>query len=214
MIDARITPWVQRLIQPLVSYLSSKNVTANQVTVVGFLLGLFAVPMILLSCWQAALFFIALNRIFDGIDGQLARQQQNSSSAGGYLDICLDFLFYASIPLAFGLAEPQLWGPAALVLMLAFIGTGSSFLAFAAAAETYQLQRPQFSNKSFYYMQGLTEGTETIAVFVAFCLWPEYFPWLAYGFALACFITIITRIAGGFRTLQQAEASIERNPET
>merc|ERR1712093_47440 len=114
------------------------------------------------------------NRVCDGIDGELARYQSSSSSAGGFLDICLDFLFYASVPLAFGTANPQEWGVPALVLIASFIGTGSSFLAFAIAAEKFNIDRPQFSNKSFYYMQGLTEGTETIAVFLAFCLWPSY----------------------------------------
>ena len=145
----------------------------------------------------------------DGIDGELARYQKSSSSAGGYLDICLDFLFYASIPLAFGIADPINWGIPAMVLLATFIGTGSSFLAFAIAAEKFQIARPQFANKSFYYMQGLTEGTETILVFLAFCIWPQYFAEMAYIFAAACAVTVVTRIAGGFSTLDKVERSVK-----
>ena len=92
-----------------------------------------------------------------------------------------------------------------MVLMATFIGTGSSFLAFAVAAEKFQIERPQFSNKSFYYMQGLTEGTETILVFLAFCIWPQHFAVIAYCFAAACAVTVVTRVAGGFTTLQNEE---------
>lgn len=205
MLDAKITPFIKPLLKPLITALDAIGVSPNQVTVAGFIIGIFAVPFIILNWWGAALSCIILNRVFDGIDGELARYQQSSSSAGGFLDICLDFLFYASIPLAFGIADPINWGIPAMVLLATFIGTGSSFLAFAIAAEKFNIDRPQFANKSFYYMQGLTEGTETILVFLAFCIWPEHFAALAYIFAAACALTVVTRIAGGFSTLNKVE---------
>ncbi|GGW77799.1 CDP-alcohol phosphatidyltransferase family protein [Alteromonas halophila] len=205
MLDATITPFIKPLFRPVVTRLDKLGITPDQVTLAGFFIGLLAMPMIIATWWTAALVCIALNRLCDGIDGELARYQHTSSSAGGYLDICLDFLFYASIPLAFGIADPVNWGVPALVLLTAFIGTGSSFLAFAVAAEKYQIDRPQFAHKSFYYMQGLTEGTETIIAFVVFCLWPQHFAMLAYIFAGACAITIVTRIAGGYRTLKAVQ---------
>ncbi|OJF67956.1 hypothetical protein BK026_03700 [Alteromonas sp. V450] len=205
MLDAKITPFIKPLLKPLITTLDAIGISPNQVTVAGFIIGIFAVPFIILNWWNMALGCIILNRIFDGIDGELARYQQSSSSAGGFLDICLDFLFYASIPLAFGIANPEEWGIPAMVLLATFIGTGSSFLAFAIAAEKFQIDRPQFANKSFYYMQGLTEGTETILVFLAFCIWPQYFAMLAYVFAAACAVTVVTRIAGGFSTLDKVE---------
>lgn len=207
MLDAKVTPYIKPLLRPIVVELAKRAITPNHVTLAGFIVGLMAVPLIILNWWLGALGFIILNRVCDGIDGELARYQKSSSSAGGYLDICLDFLFYASIPLAFGIANPSEWGIPAVVLLATFIGTGSSFLAFAVAAEKYNIERPQFANKSFYYMQGLTEGTETIAVFLAFCIWPNYFPIMAYCFAAACFVTIVTRIGGGFATLKRVELS-------
>lgn len=203
MLDSRITPFIKPALRPLVKALDRAGVHPDHLTLAGFGIGLLALPAIIAGWYGVALVMIVLNRVMDGLDGELARFQQSSSSAGGFLDICLDFLFYAAIPLAFGLADPQGWGPAALVLIAAFIGTGSSFLAFAIAAEKYHIDRPQFAHKSFYYMQGLTEGTETIAIFIAFCLFPQWFTPLAYGFALACFITVFTRIYGGYMTLKK-----------
>ncbi|MGJ8693976.1 MAG: CDP-alcohol phosphatidyltransferase family protein [Thalassotalea sp.] len=208
MLDKYITPVIKPLLTPVVRLLHKRNVSPDQVTFYGFLVGLLALPLLALQLWSWALAAIILNRILDGLDGALARYSKQSSSAGGYLDITLDFLFYAAIPLGFALADPIQNGVAAALLLAAFIGTGSSFLAFAIAAEKFKLDKPQFKNKSFYYLNGLTEGTETIVLFIAFCLWPQYFPVLAIIFAIACAITIFTRIYGGYHTLKAQEQKL------
>lgn len=190
--------------------INKSGITANQLTVFGFLVGMFAVPLLAFEMWYGALIAIALNRILDGLDGALARYANQSSSAGGFLDITLDFLFYAAIPLGFILANPAQNAIAGAILLATFIGTGSSFLAFAIAAEKFKLDKLQFKYKSFYYLNGLTEGTETIALFVAFCIWPQHFAIMASLFAAACAITIFTRIYGGYHTLKQLEANISK----
>lgn len=203
MLDRFITPVIKPLLTPIVVQLDKRNIHADHVTLFGFFIGLLAVPLLAMKFWTAALIAILINRILDGLDGALARYQQQANSAGGYLDICVDFLFYAAIPLGFAMADAQQNALAATVLLAVFIGTGSSFLAFAIPAEKLNLARPQFANKSFYFLNGLTEGTETIAFFVAFCLWPDYFPQLAYAFAFLGSITIFTRIQGGYQTLRK-----------
>ena len=205
MLDKFITPVIKPLLTPIVVGLDKRGITADQLTVVGFIIGLIAVPLIAFQLWYGALAAIVLNRIFDGLDGALARHANQSSSAGGFLDITLDFLFYAAIPFGFILANPAENAVAGAFLLATFIGTGSSFLAFAIAAEKFKLEKPQFKYKSFYYLNGLTEGTETIALFVAFCLWPQHFAVLATIFAVACAVTIFTRIHGGYHTLKLQE---------
>lgn len=207
MLDKFITPVIKPVLLPIVILLHKGKITANQLTVVGFLIGLLALPLLAFELWYGALTAIVLNRILDGLDGALARYAKQSSSAGGFLDITLDFLFYAAIPLGFILADPEQNAIAGAILLASFIGTGSSFLAFAIAAEKFKLDKPQFNYKSLYYLNGLTEGTETIALFVAFCLWPQHFALLASIFAFACAITIFTRIYGGYHTLKQQEAN-------
>jgi hypothetical protein len=91
-------------------------------------------------------------------------------------------------------------------LLTAFVATGSSFLAFAALAAQRGLHNPQYPEKSFYFLGGLTEATETLVVLCAMCLWPAYFAPLAYGFAALCFITWLGRIAAGVRVLAEAPA--------
>lgn len=213
MLDKFITPIIKPLLTPVVMLMHKRGITADQLTVVGFLVGLLAVPLLAFEMWYGALVAIALNRILDGLDGALARYANLSSSAGGFLDITLDFLFYAAIPLGFILANPEQNAIAGSLLLATFIGTGSSFLAFAIAAEKFKLEKPQFKYKSFYYLNGLTEGTETIALFIAFCIWPQHFAVMASIFAIACGITIFTRIHGGYHTLKQQEADANKATE-
>ena len=213
MLDKFITPVIKPLLTPVVMLMHKRGITADQLTVVGFLVGLLAVPLLAFKIWYGALVAIALNRILDGLDGALARYANQSSSAGGFLDITLDFLFYAAIPLGFILANPEQNAIAGSLLLATFIGTGSSFLAFAIAAEKFKLEKPQFKYKSFYYLNGLTEGTETIALFIAFCIWPQHFAVMASIFSIACGITIFTRIHGGYHTLKQQEADANKAAE-
>lgn len=207
MLDRYITPVIKPLLTPMVVQLDKRGISADQLTVAGFIVGLCAVPLLAFELWYAALFMIILNRVTDGLDGALARYTNQSSSAGGFLDITLDFLFYAAIPFGFILANPDQNAIAGAFLLVSFIGTGSSFLAFAIAAEKFSLDKPQFKYKSFYYLNGLTEGTETIAFFVALCIWPEHFAVLASLFAVACLITVFTRIHGGYHTLKLQQST-------
>ncbi|MEZ8195493.1 MULTISPECIES: CDP-alcohol phosphatidyltransferase family protein [Vibrio] len=198
---------IQIIRQPLTFAAKNANtagLTANQITVAGFALGCLAFPALLFQQYQWALLFIVINRIFDGLDGALARIQGITDS-GGFLDISLDFLFYSLVPFGFVLANPDQNAIAGALLIFSFIGTGSSFLAFAVMAGKRNINNPVYSNKSLYYMSGLTEGTETIGCFVLFCLFPSQFANIAYVFSALCWITTFTRIWSGFHTIKADE---------
>ena len=180
------------------------NVTADQTTLFGFMLGCMALPSLIFQQYGLALVFVILNRLCDGLDGALARIQGISDS-GGFLDISLDFLFYSLVPFGFVLANAEQNAIAGAFLIFSFIGTGSSFLAFAVMAGKRDIENPVYKNKSLYYMAGLTEGTETIACFVIFCLFPDYFAQIAYVFGTLCWITTTNRIWAGYTTLKRHE---------
>jgi len=200
MIDAKLLPLQRRLLRPMALGLVTFGVRADQVTITGFLVGIVALPLLASEQYIWALVFILLNRLLDGIDGELARLTI-TTDRGAFLDIALDFVFYALIPLGFALANVTENALAAAVLLAAFVGTGSSFLAFSLMAEKRKLHAQKFPSKGLYYLGGLTEGAETIAVFVAFCLWPNLFTPLAYGFAFACGLTTLSRWLQGWHLL-------------
>ena len=176
------------------------HIGADAVTLAGFSLGIAAAVAIVFGHFYWGLALLLAGRAADGLDGAIARLTQ-PTDRGAYLDITLDFLFYASIPLAFAIVAPSANALPAAVLLAAFIGTGSAFLAFAVFAERRGLSNATHSQKGFYYFGGLTEGSETLACFALMCLWPDHFAWWAYGFASLCALTIITRIVGGAKML-------------
>lgn len=198
MIDSALLPLQRRLLAPPARWLARRGVAADHVTVAGFAVGALAVPALAAGAYGLALALILLNRLADGLDGAVARLGR-PSDRGAFLDIALDFLFYALVPLGFALADPAASALPAAALIASFVGTGSSFLAFALMAERRGQTAAAYPAKGIYYIGGLTEGFETIAVFVAMCLWPALFPLLAYGFAAACLLTTLTRWRMGWR---------------
>ncbi|WP_252180595.1 CDP-alcohol phosphatidyltransferase family protein [Endozoicomonas sp. 4G] len=204
MLDRWTSLWIRSPLNLLARPLKKMGVRADQITLTGFLIGLTVVPLLAFGLYLPALAAILVNRLMDGLDGALARITR-SSDAGGYLDITLDFIFYAAVVLGFALADPEKNALMASLLIFTFMGTGSSFLAYAIMAQKKGLSDPNFSNKSFYYLNGLAEGTETIAIFVLFCLFPQYFPILAAIFAALCILTTVTRVWGGYQTIRQAD---------
>jgi len=198
MFDRRLIPIQNRALAPAARWLAARNVGADTITVVGFAVGLAALPLLACSAFLPALAAILINRLLDGLDGAVARLGR-PTDRGAFLDIALDFFFYGTVPLGFALADPSSNALPAAVLLLSFIGTGSSFLAFAAISHKRGTPVAPYPGKGLQFVGGLTEGAETIALFAAMCLLPGLFPWLAYGFAAACLATTAIRWWWGWK---------------
>ncbi|EOW2952920.1 CDP-alcohol phosphatidyltransferase family protein [Escherichia coli] len=173
MLDRHLHPRIKPLLHQCVRVLDKPGITPDGLTLVGFAIGVLALPFLALGWYLAALVVILLNRLLDGLDGALARRRE-LTDAGGWL-------------------------------LFAFIGTGSSFLAFAALAAKHQIDNPGYAHKSFYYLGGLTEGTETILLFVLGCLFPAWFAWFAWFFGALCWMTTFTRVWSGYLTLKSLQ---------
>lgn len=202
MFDRLATRLIRPTVDALAAPLARAGVQANTVTILALALGLGAAALIANGFFALGGVLIVLSRACDALDGAIARQTQ-ATDLGGFLDIVLDFVFYASIPLAFALADPAHNALAAAVLLAAFVGTGSSFLAFAVIAAKRQWDNLAYPNKSFYFLGGLTEGFETLLCFIAMCCWPGYFSALAWGFAALCVVTLVTRVVWGVRAFAE-----------
>ena len=200
MLDRAAQALIAPGLQAGAQWLVRRGVSADSVTLTGFALGLLGAALIALGQPAHGLAWLLASRLADGLDGMVARATR-PTDRGAFLDITLDFLFYASVPLAFALADPGANALAAAVLLAAFIGTGSSFLAFAVLAERRGLASLAYPNKGLYYLGGLTEAGETLACFVAMCLWPTAFVPLALGFAALCGLTLLARLHAGWRLL-------------
>ncbi|MEL7519384.1 MAG: CDP-alcohol phosphatidyltransferase family protein [Pseudomonadota bacterium] len=193
MLDSKIRPLIDPPLNAIGNALAGVGVTANVLTFTGLVIGLGGAVAIAHGHLAIGLGFIVANRFLDGLDGAVARAK-GPTPLGGYFDIVADFAFYVSIPLAFGVLDPANT-LAALVLVASFVLTGVSFLAFAVTAAGRGISTEAHGKKSFFYSTGLAEGAETIAVFVAMCLLPQFFAFLAYGYAALCTLTVIQRTA-------------------
>ncbi len=193
MFDAKIRPLIDPPLNALGRAIAGAGITANMLTFAGLAFGLGGAVAIGFGAIWLGLALIVANRLLDGLDGAVARRR-GPTPLGGYLDIVADFAFYVSVPVGFGVLDPANTLPA-LVLVASFVLTGVSFLAFAVIAAERGTTTQAHGKKSFFYSTGLAEGTETIAVFIAMCLFPHYFMWIAYGYAALCVLTVFQRSA-------------------
>jgi len=201
MLDRLLLPALKPPLSAIATRLVRLGVGADTVTWVGFAIGMAACVSIALGAYGAGLVLMAVSRCADGLDGAVARLTA-PTDRGAFLDIVLDFIFYAGVPLAFAFADPDANALAAAVLIASFIGTGASFLAFAAAAAKRGLHNADYPAKGLYYLGGLTEATETLACFALMGLWPSLFPVFAGVFAAMCAVTTVSRIAAGWVLLK------------
>lgn len=191
-----LDPYVRPIIDPPLNALGKRLVllgfTANIMTLMGFLFGLMAISSIIFHQYTLAAAFIVINRLMDGLDGAIARQSK-ATDFGGFLDIVCDFIIYSGIVFAFGLTHPENLFYSSF-LIFSFIGPITSFLAYAIIASKRQITTQKRGKKSFYYLGGICEGTETAAVLILICLIPKYFGIICVVFGFLCWLTTLGRI--------------------
>ena len=201
MFDSRIRQLIDPPLNAAGRQLSAMGVSANVVTCAGFAIGMSGAVAIAFDAVVVGLVLILFSRLADGLDGAIARATQKTD-LGGFLDIVLDFIFYGAVPLAFAVLNPEQNALPAAVLLLSYFANGSTFLAYAIMAEKRNIETTAQGVKSLYYMTGLAEGGETIAAIILSCLFPAYFPFIAYGYAALCYASAAARIVLAWRTLR------------
>lgn len=178
--------------------LAARGVTADEVSLAGLGFGIGAALAVWGGWFWAALCLVLASRLADGLDGAVARASVRTDF-GGFLDIVADFAFYGAVPLGFVLYDPEANAVAGAVLLAAFYVNGASFLGFALLAAKRRLETQAQGLKNLYYSAGLLEGTETIMFFVAICLLPAWFGYLALAFAALTAVTTLGRLLLAWR---------------
>jgi len=204
MLDARLRRLIDPPLEAVARRIAVAGIGADQITIAGAGLGIAGAAAIAGGAFLTGLALFLAGRLLDGLDGAVARQTK-PTDRGAYLDIGLDFAVYAAFPLAFALHDPAANALAAATLLAGFLVNGTAFLAFAVMAERLRLETRVQGRKSLYYLGGLAEGGETIAVFAACCLWPEWFAALAFAFAALCLASGTARIVMAWRLLSRAK---------
>lgn len=188
-------------------------VTPNGITVVSLLPGLAAAVLAAFGILHWALLAFALNRVLDGLDGLLARGRGLQSDLGGYLDIVIDFLVYAAIPIGvwIGIEAPLSFSNGGVltdptgsdilrslplvVLLAVFYVNAASWMYLSSVLEKRRKARLESENITTVVMPaGLVEGTETVLFYFLFLLFPGQYPILFYLMAAATSVGVVQRI--------------------
>ena len=173
MFDAHLRPLIDKPLNRIARTLSGTGITPNMITGIGFFFGLLAACALALKLDHIALGLILGSRFMDGLDGAVARHaaprsrhpgaKSQESDLGAYYDIVSDFLFYAGVILGFAFGRPE-HALMAAFLIFCFVGTGSSFLAYAIIAAKQNRNHEKQGKKGFYYLTGINDGKETLLV--------------------------------------------------
>ena len=204
MLDAIIRKGIDPPLAVIAHQALKWRISAQTVTVAGFVLGLVAAALVVAQLYPLAAIVFLASRLCDGLDGAIARQSR-LTDLGGFLDIVLDFIVYAAIVFAFALADPAENALAAAFLTTSFMGPAATFLAYAIFAAKHGITTDIRGSKSLYYLGGLTEGSETILSLTLMCIIPAWFPAIAIVYAVMCWITAGTRIAAAVATFGEID---------
>lgn len=201
MFDERLRDTKEAVFISLALGLRLNRVHPLWLTAVAFLFGLVAAVFLWQQAYVWGLLFWWLNRIFDGLDGTVARVEKLQTDLGGYLDILADFVIYALIPISLVLALPSTPAFIALAFLLsAFYINGASWMYLSAILEKRRWLHPG-QKTSVNMPAGLIGGGETIVFYSIFIIWPD---WLVYLFPLMGLLvcaTVLQRILWASRRL-------------
>ena len=133
----------------------------------------------------------------------VARAHARQSDFGGYLDIVLDFVVYAAVPIGLYLGSPGGVAAAALIVLLSsFYVNAASWIYLSAILEKRAVGAAARGELTTVTMpRGLVGGAETILFYTAFLLWPGLLPWLFTAMAAMVAVGVLLRLRWARRNL-------------
>ncbi len=189
MLDSPIRQGLHQPLDTIASWFERRGISPNQLTAVGFVVGVAACVAVAADRWIVGLVMWLLNRLIDGLDGSVARRV-GPTKLGGFLDIMADFAIYGGIVVAIGWAAPEA-RLAALVVFLMYYLNGSAFLAWSSLANDLDVEG---DGRSLNFPAGLAEGTETIVMMCLVLLARGYTEVLLWVWAGVVAISVLQRI--------------------
>lgn len=204
MLDATLRPWLRPGLERLAGVAVRRGTPPLAFTLAGLVLGLAAAVAAGFALWWAALALWLVSRVFDGLDGPVARLSGRSSAFGGWADFTSDMAVYGAFVAGCAIGQPDA-RIACLVLLVAYYVNAGTLLGLSAAAEKAGITAPD--DRTFHFTRGLAEGTETIVVHALMVLAPAFMASIAWTFAGAVAITIAQRVRLAHRMLGGTPAS-------
>src|SRR5277367_5238844 len=193
MFDQRVRKALAPILDFVGQRLARAGIRPGVVTGLGLGFGAGACVAAAFHLWPLALVLWLANRATDGLDGPIARAR-GATDFGGFFDIVADFAVYGGfvVGVAVGVPSARL---ACVVLLFTYYVSGTVFLSLSSLLE--RRNAGGGDERSLRFVGGLAEGTETVVVYVLFCLLPGSAKWIAWGFAAAVGVTALQRVIAG-----------------
>ena len=190
-----LKPKFQNLLRPLVKRLYNAGITANQVTLVACIISILLGTLLTKFADISVLFFLLpiwmfLRMALNAIDGMLAREFNQKTTLGGYLNEATDVISDTALYLPFAFVAPFGWGIIVLIIFLAFMSEFLGVLGQVHGSGRRYDGPMGKSDRAFVF--GLI-GT-IYAVFGQLSTW---FSWALYMVALLLVLTCINRVRMG-----------------
>lgn len=193
-----LKPKFQNLLRPLVKLLYSAGVTANQVTLSACAVSILLGALLIKFADISTLFFLLpiwmfLRMALNAIDGMLAREFNQKTPLGGYLNEATDVISDAALYIPFAFVVPFDWGVISLVIFLAFMSEFLGVLGQVHGSGRRYDGPMGKSDRAFVF--GLI-GT----IYAVFGQLPSWFSWALYAVALLLVLTCINRVRMGLKS--------------
>ena len=193
-----LKPKFQNLLCPLVKRLYNVGITANQVTLTACILSILLGVLLTKFADISALFFLLpiwmfLRMALNAIDGMLAREFNQKTPLGGYLNEATDVVSDTALYLPFAFVAPFGWGVISLVIFLAFMSEFLGVLGQVHGSGRRYDGPMGKSDRAFVF--GLI-GT----IYAVFGQLPSWFSWVLYAVALLLGLTCVNRVRMGLKS--------------
>lgn len=193
----QIKPRFQALLRPLVRSLAAGGVTANQVTLAAAVLSIAAGAILAVAAAQPAVWFLLpvvlfLRMALNAIDGMLAREHNQKSALGAYLNELCDVISDAALYLPFALVPGVQPIVVVVAVLLAAVSEMAGVVAIQVGAERRYDGPMGKSDRAFAF--GL------LAFLLGLGLIPAL--WLSCAIGLIALLTawtIVNRVRAGLR---------------
>lgn len=200
MLDEELRRGAKPFYRPVATAVAHRGVTGDALTGLSLAIGVLCLVMIAFGFNVLGLVLWLLNRLLDGLDGEVARLRGETSEFGSFVDIAADFFMYGGFLVALAVQHPDA-RLALVVLFLAYYLNGSIFLALSGILEKIKAER--LTERGLHFRRSLTEGFETIVAGVLFLVFPGHVSLVAWTFAAMVFVSSAQRVLEGWRMLKQ-----------
>jgi CDP-diacylglycerol---glycerol-3-phosphate 3-phosphatidyltransferase len=199
-----LKPKFQALLRPLAATLARAGITANQVTIAACLVsvalglwlafaGVSHVAFLLVPLWM----FVRM--AFNAIDGMLAREFDQQSALGAYLNELTDVVSDAALYLPFAFIASVSGLAVGAFIFAATLTEFAGVLGLMVGAER------RYDGPMGKSDRALFAGLGGLAVGLGWAL-PTWTNWVLWGLVVLCAFTIVKRVRSGLR-IQQKGAS-------